>query len=140
MENSDFSLNSLEDIILAPQPSLWPPAPGVWLLLVVGCCLAAVGFYIWYSRYKDNAYRRAGLVLLADAKTRREMDIILKRVGLAAFPRQTVAPLYGMEWLQFLDATCKNCRFSALSSLPDGELAAQYRHCAADWIKYHKRL
>jgi hypothetical protein len=78
-------------------------------------------------------------VLLAGAASQREIDVILKRVGLAAFPRESVAPLYGDEWADFLDNTCSRCNFSGLFSGPNPPSLELYREGARNWIRYHKR-
>jgi len=43
----------LEDIILPPQPGIWPLAPGWWALIILSIILiAAVIFYIRYRKQK----------------------------------------------------------------------------------------
>jgi hypothetical protein len=48
-------------------------------------------------------------VVAADSEHRevalRHLPELVKRAALAAFPREAVASLSGMEWLQFLDRT-----------------------------------
>ncbi len=137
MNTDPLSLSSLEDIALTAPPPFWPPAPGFWVLLLLLTGVIAVSLFYWYAYRQVGAYRRAGLILLAAAGSGREIDIVLKRVGLAAFPRETVAPLYGEEWGRFLDATCSRCEFGRLFSGSEPPLLEPYRQCAAQWIKYH---
>ena len=54
------------------------------------------------DRRQENAYRRAGLALLARAETAHEISVILIRVALAAFPREQAASLVGEDWRGFL--------------------------------------
>lgn len=115
MGKDQLSLSGLEDIVLPSPPPFWPPASGVWILLVILLVGAAAAICYWYTRRKENSYRRAGLVLLAAADSLYEVDIVLKRVSLAAFPRETVASLYGQQWTEFLDGTCSHCNFGSLT-------------------------
>ena len=90
-------------------------------------------------RWADNAYRRAGLALLSNARTNREANIVLKRVALAVFPRSEAAPLYGDDWAAFLDGTCRKTRFAGLGSIEDeAELSRDLRSLARTWIRHHR--
>lgn len=141
MKNPDIGLENLRDIVVPEPPPLWPPAPGVWVLLVVAVALAAALFLWWRRARARNAYRRAGLALLETARTTREVTVILKRVALAAFPRPMVASLYGDEWVAFLDGSCRRARFSTLGELEvSDEASADLRSAATIWIKHHRAL
>jgi hypothetical protein len=134
------SLANLRDIAMPEPPPLWPPAPGVWVLLVVIAAVVAALIVFWRRRWVDDAYRRAGLALLSDARTNRDVNIVLKRVALAVFPRPEVAPLYGTDWAAFLDHSCRGVRFSNLSDFEDdAEATRQVRSLARAWIRRHRR-
>ena len=108
-----LSLSDLQDIVLPAAPSSWPPATGFWILLAL-LVLLAFSFWRWRRQERQkNAYRRAGLSLLADARTVHEVSVILKRVAPAAWPREVVASLYDTEWAGFLNASCRECNFDA---------------------------
>jgi hypothetical protein len=133
------SLAGLRDIAVPPEPSLWPPAPGVWILLVAVILLAASTGWIIWRHWRRTAYRRAGLVLLADVSSIHGVSVILKRVALAAWPRHEVASLHGRDWVAFLERTCPATDLSGLatgdpSSIPDPKL----RGAASDWIRHHR--
>ena len=106
------SLENLHDIVgLDPVP-LWPLAPGwygVGGILVVGLV-----FFIWswIHRWRANRYRRVALAELTqleaavhDASRRvsalAELPALVKRVALAAWPREVVASLSSQSLLEF---------------------------------------
>jgi hypothetical protein len=134
----DASLSNLHDIVVPAPPPLFPPAPGVWILLIIAVAVV-LALALWWRRARArNAYRRAGLTLLKNARTAREVNIVVKRVALAAFPRSTVAPLWGDAWVAFLDRTCRRARFSSLEEVDaDAEASSMMRSMAGTWIQRH---
>ncbi len=88
-----------------PAPvSLMPQTPG-WTVLALLLALL-LAWLAWRAvvRWRANAYRRAALVELAAAgDDPAAIATILRRVALAAWPRERVASLHGTQWLQFLD-------------------------------------
>jgi hypothetical protein len=139
MPQEPASLQNLRDIAVPEAPPLWPPAPGVWVLLVIFLAIALAAFLWWRRSRARSAYRRAGLALLEDARTTRDINIILKRVALAAWPRPDVAPLYGDDWAAFLDGSCRRSRFSSLGTIDDaGEPSRQLTRSARTWILNHR--
>ena len=139
MTRPDTSLENLRDIVVPEPPPLWPPAPGVWVLLIVVLAVVLALFLLWRRARAKNAYRRAGLTLLHDARTVREVNVILKRVALAAFPRHRVASLYGEEWAAFLDETCRGSHFSSLGGFdPVAEAPPELQSSARTWIRRHQ--
>lgn len=132
MEPPSSSLSDLRDIVLPEAPGLWPFAPGLWALigLVVAVGIAAL-WLIWRQR-KQNVYRRAGLLLLADASTTYEVSVILKRVALAVYPREQVAALHGDAWTTFLGFD------QGVFASAEAPASAELRRLAAHWIRSHK--
>ena len=138
MNSDPYSLSKLHDIVMPEPVSWWPLAPGVWVLVGFAVVVILVMTWRFYRSRQSNAYRRAGLALLADAGTAHDISVILKRVALVVFPRQHVASLYGQEWIAFLNQTCPRCDFSSLldkQSAPD-DLAS----LARIWINYHQSV
>ncbi len=139
MPQDAASLQNLRDIAVPEPPPLWPPAPGVWVLLIIALAVL-LALTLWWSRARArNAYRRAGLALLKNARTAREVNIILKRVALAVFPRSAVAPLWGNEWVAFLDETCRRARFASLEAIDDeAEASSRLQAKAGIWVRHHR--
>ena len=139
MPQDSASLQNLRDIVVPEAPPLWPPAPGVWVLSVIALAIVLALLLWWWRTRAGNAYRRAGLALLDNARTTREINIILKRVALAAWPRTEVAPLYGDDWTGFLDSSCSRTRFSSLGAVEDGaEPSRDLQTLASTWIRHHR--
>jgi len=139
MPQDAASLQNLRDIVVPEPPPVWPPAPGVWVLLVIVLAVVLALFLWWWRASQKNAYRRAGLALLEGARTSREINIVLKRVALAAWPRAEVAPLYGADWAEFLDGSCPRTRFSSLGMIDDGaEPSKDAQRLAQTWIRHHR--
>ncbi|MDG3583878.1 MULTISPECIES: DUF4381 domain-containing protein [Galbibacter] len=70
------------------------------IVLVVLACLIA---YYLIKRYYKNAYRREAITKLNQAGSVLDILVIVKVVAMQTFGRETVGPLYGREWLEFLD-------------------------------------
>lgn len=139
MPQDAAGLQNLRDIVVPEPPPLWPPAPGVWVLLVIVFAVVLVLILWWWRTRQRNAYRRAGLALLDGARSSRDINIVLKRVALAAWPRAEVASLYGDDWATFLDASCSRTRFSALDVIDDsGEPSREVQRLARTWIRHHR--
>ena len=139
MTTDPHSLDNLQDIILPQPPSLWPPAPGVWVGLVVGLAVLAALILAVRRARQRSAYRRAGLALLEVAQTARDVNVILKRVALAVFPRPQVAPLYDDDWVAFLNGSCSSTSFTQFGKTrPDADVTPELRSCAGTWIRHHR--
>jgi len=156
------SLDNLHDIITPTPAPFWPPAPGwygVAVLLATGSIYA-----LWrcWRTWRMNAYRRAALAELdiieqhwraapAAGNPVAEMQVLLKRCALAAYPRDIVAGLSGRAWSTFLDArlnsNCFTDRFGALlargsyqqSPASPADIDALLQVCRR-WIKRHRPL
>lgn len=87
--------------------------PGWYVLGVILSLLVVLFFIKWLRQYIKNAYRREALKSLSTIETEfnKQKDILcmndvlvlLKLVAIKAFGRQTVAELYGDEYLLFLE-------------------------------------
>lgn len=138
MESTNSSLKDLSDIILPPPVPLWPFGQGAYLLIIAIVLTMVFFAYLYKKRYRANQYRRVGLHLLTSAITVYDVSVILKRVALAAFPREKVASLYGDQWAIFLGETCPGCNVEKLRSNPKNVADKRLLDAAALWIRNHK--
>lgn len=100
-------LAQLRPLHLPDAVGWWPPAPGWWLL--AGLLLLLGVALLWWRR--RSALRRTALAELQrlqreqpdDARLVVALNLLLRRVALARFPRVQVAALSGDSWLQFLE-------------------------------------
>ena len=139
MDRDQYALSNLRDIVIPDPPPFWPPAPGMWVAL--GIVVAVLLFVVWrfYATRKRNAYRKAGLLLLSGARTAHDVSVVMKRVALAAFPREQVASLYGDDWVVFLHRTCPRSDFSEMATTDAGtELDQELIELAGIWIRHHR--
>ena len=134
-----YSLDSLRDIVMPESPPLWPLATEIWLLLVIVTAVIIILISQRRQKKRKYAYRHAGLALVENASTVHDISVILKRVALAAFPREQVASLYGEEWLDFLHKTCRRGDFTVLiQSMPGDAADTAIKSLAVRWIKNHR--
>ena len=101
----------LRDIHAAAPPSLWPPAPGWWVLAVL-LLVVLVVFGRWLARrLRQRRYKRQvlnELELLSDCYTKESVadfiaaqSTLMRRVALSRYTRERVASLTGSDWLRF---------------------------------------
>jgi len=151
LQQDPANLSSQRDIIEPGAISLWPLAPGWWV--VIGIVLALSGLLVWRAldKYRRNAYRRAAISELATINNDlARLPALLKRTALGAFPRTQVASLSGEEWLRFLDSSGSTTNFTdgpgreivalayTANALPEDQQLALLA-CAEQWIRGHKQ-
>jgi hypothetical protein len=147
-------LQGLRGLHLPPPVSVWPPAPGWWLLALLIILLAVVAVWGW-RRYRKRAYRRLALKQLQQLRTvaqrgqastvLAQLSILLRRVAISRYGREEVAALCGKDWLAFLDRTGRTRGFSeqaqALVDAPYQRNAPQQVEPLLDlaqhWVRVH---
>ena len=73
------------------------------------------------------------------ARTARDVNVTLKRVALAVFPRAKVASLHGGDWVAFLGSTCSRASFEPIAaSDPSDQPSQELRALAGTWIRHHR--
>ncbi|MCP4406871.1 MAG: DUF4381 domain-containing protein [Gammaproteobacteria bacterium] len=114
----------LRDIHLPEPVSWWPPAPGWWLLLLFILAILIAGLWIHRRRLKKRRslkrLSRTQFQSLREAYEQHrnpqrlveDLSILLRRVCIAHYPRATTASVTGKAWLELLDQTLEDQRFS----------------------------
>lgn len=116
-------LAKLRDIHLPKPISIWPLAPGWYLLLtLILLILVAVAIVIYRHQRKTRGKKLAlqQLASLRDLAKRAQtshaiaqLSILLRRLALSVSSRQEVASLHDDAWLQFLDETGETDGFTS---------------------------
>ena len=101
-------------------------SPGWYILAAILILLAMYLFILWARYFVKNAYRRealknlsaieAGMGQQKDKDSLRDALVLLKLVAMQTFGREKVAPLYGNDWLGFLEEKGKDTPFLNYSS------------------------
>ncbi len=156
-------LRSMVEPVAPLRVPMGPDTPAAWLAIaLLAAGMLAIAWWL-LRRWRAQAYRRAALRALdqvglrAEDRAQRsaaliELNAILKRTALAAWPRAAVAALSGEAWLRFLETTGAP-RVARESLAPLGE--AVYRSSAATalddasthalleaartWVRHHDR-
>lgn len=116
-------LAQLHDIHLPDPVSLWPPAVGWWIVILLALIAAFFivrqALIIWRNgRYKREAFK---LLKQVDAQFAGEtlnsegllaITHIMKRVSIKRYPNASVQRLTGNAWLKFLDTKGNTNQFS----------------------------
>ena len=143
-----------------PNPVTFSFDTSAWYVLVV-CIVVLIGLTIFrqYLSYRKNSYRREAIKVLGEMETAldnthieltlNKVRIVLKQVAIFTFGRTKVAPLYGEEWIEFLESTGKNTAFSnyeglLISTLSESQEISNPRMkklitLSKKWIKTHAR-
>ncbi len=95
----------LRDVHVPAAPSLWPPAPGWWLVAAaVLLCACLVLLWQWRRSCRLRAWRRtfdAACAAPAAASRAAAMSELLRRAARGVNP--AADRLQGEDWLRFLD-------------------------------------
>ena len=122
MNGQHDPLAQLRDIHLPPDPALWPPAPGWWVLclfLVVAVTLAIFWSARFIERHRPIRHARKLLQnipvnIAGNEKVAvlQQMSQLVRRFAVYRFGRQRVASLSGESWLVFLDQSAGGTDFT----------------------------
>ncbi|WP_439134457.1 DUF4381 domain-containing protein [Pseudomaricurvus sp.] len=150
-------LAGLRDIHTPAEISSFPIAPGWWILAALVLASLIVGWLILQRKRQQQLYRKEALALLEqavdnssndDSQRLQNINNLLKRVALAAYPSASVASIHGQEWSDFLLRSAPNV--PQPSELPDilssglyaspsqqSQHADTFYQYARNWIKQH---
>ncbi len=116
---SDSSLlQQLKDIHLPNPIGFWPPALGWWILFGTLPFLVFVVYYLKkpYQAYLlkkqlmqqlnqlEQTYQKKGSAI----DSMQKLANLLKRAALMSYPREQVASLHGVDWVNFLQTSVPN--------------------------------
>ena len=122
MPTSSRPLQDLRDVHLPDPVSLWPPAPGWWI--VFGLVVTVMIVFICVRAHRRRTkWRRMAMAELGAVKQHydihqddqwliQRLSEIVRRYAMATFPRTQVAGLVGTSWLGFLDRTGRTNQFT----------------------------
>ncbi|MEH6471725.1 MAG: DUF4381 domain-containing protein [Halopseudomonas sp.] len=156
------SLEQLRDLQLPDPIGFWPPAPGWWLLAVLSlallCWLGLTAYrYIRRNRYRKQALRElarlsANAQQLTPLQWLQQLNQLLRRTALAAYPPELVAQLSGDDWTNFLyrSSQLEGFRQATGASLANGPYqpllpnqgsvdTESLQQLARQWIRQHKQ-
>lgn len=129
LQESSDAVSSQIGSILEPDPIAFSFETIGWKILLVSfLLLALVLLRIWYSNYKKNTYRRIGAQKLTNLKLAKNINntqkvttsmFVLKEIALQSYPRNVIASLTGINWLEFLSNSCKGTDFKKFKILID---------------------
>lgn len=121
-----------------------------WKVLGVLLLLSILVFIVLKLRqYLKNKYRREAIQQIENTKSisLNEVLRILKITAIQAYGRQSIAVLYGSEWLKFLEKTGKDIQMlkfepSISKSIyqdepPTDDTIQEIIHNSKKWIKTH---
>lgn len=120
----DEALKQLHDLHLPMQPGFWPPAPGWWVLAVVGVALLVWLTLRWHRAQQRQrpfriAIRTLDRLLIGtrqnNTSAREFADAVnglLKRALIHGAHRYESTALTGTAWLDYLDKIAANDSFS----------------------------
>lgn len=123
MPNSP-ALANLRDIHLPHPISVWPIAPGYYVIALVLVLISLIVFFA-HNYYQRATPKREALKQLDDLLMSYQEDqdaqaaiagvsMLLKRVALTYFPRTSVASLHTTEWVTFLETHSKALDFTTI--------------------------
>jgi len=142
-------LSELRDVIYPVDPGFWPPAIGWWIVLILVILSLIGAVYLFrsiYLRLAETSFVKEvdALTLLQPREAVVELSILMRRIAITRFPRNSVAGLSGEDWLQFLDQSGNTDQFTtgpgrALVSAPYSDLTPEnldplFKICR-DWAK-----
>jgi Domain of unknown function (DUF4381) len=113
MNGAPDPLSDLRDIHLPDPVSVWPPAPGWWIALIL--VIGLMAFSVWVfrrfrtptafktARHEFQGLRESFAASQQDLTLVLGLSRLLRRYAMAVYGREQVAGLTGHKWLAFLN-------------------------------------
>ena len=103
---NQIDLSGLKDIRLPVEPSFWPLAKG-WHILFILIVILSILIFIFWKIYQNKPlpYALRELKKIKNENSNqslKELSQLLKRVAMAKFGRDAIAPLHEDEWQEFI--------------------------------------
>lgn len=99
----DFDFSLLHDINEGVPPVDYSYG-WLWYILILGV-VSAIGYSLYRLTPLFQAYKRLNAINLENEAFIPLINYWLKETSLIMYNRDEVAPLYGLNWLRFLDKT-----------------------------------
>ncbi len=152
-------LAQLQDIHVPAEIGIWPPAWGWWLLAILIISTISVLVFLIRRNQSRNAYRKLALAELTKCEAGidksqsseylQTISILLRRTSISGFGEHFNLSLKGEDWLQWLDAQCKDSNSQFTQGVGRVLLTGPYQkspefnrtelhELVAQWIKKHR--
>lgn len=115
-------LSQLRDIHLPEEPSVWPLAPGWYVLGVFILASLFIIYRTTLKKVKRRQFLKNALDIIDDIKLQHQkskdvpascasLSTCFKKIAIRIYPDQNVESLYGDDWLDFLNKTGNTMKF-----------------------------
>lgn len=116
MGNQGDPLAELRDIHLPEAISIWPLAPGWWLLILLTTVGLGISLALWLRYHRSRLYRRQALQQLMRIKVSGSVEAsalmaLLKQTVDTAYPQRGYSSLSLQKFLQLLEHSCPGTQF-----------------------------
>ncbi|MGN0919320.1 MAG: DUF4381 domain-containing protein [Alphaproteobacteria bacterium] len=106
---SQIDLTGLRPLHFPVQPDFWPLAWG-WYM-IIGALLLCVLIVVYNKKNSPLAYANKEIKKIQKTSTEKQLKLLsqlMKRVAMARFGREAIAPLSENAWQEFLLAAAPN--------------------------------
>lgn len=117
MTPMSMDVSGLKGLHIPSSPDIFPLALGWWLVILCIIFFVVLIYFIIYS-YTHSTHRyvlrklRKIKKISNNNKMLREINELAKRVAIARFGRDKIAPMYEDEWITFMNSLLKKDVFS----------------------------
>jgi hypothetical protein len=147
MNEDPANLDRLHDLAMPPEVAWWPLAPGWYVVIAVALIFLFILSHLTWKTWRANAYRRVALRELTTAENVPAIAELLRRTALATTPREAVAEMTGVTWIDwlakqsttFMPDAVRDQLTSGIYHQPSNRLSVdELREYASHWITNHQ--